>query len=80
MEGWKSMERPRDDDVPVISNPAQVLYSFDVHSSSSNESSAQLVIVLGPQPDVDTSRECRKGDGSRRQEHAISLQRVQDFR
>ena len=58
MEGWKSMERrksmerPRDNDVPVISNPAQVLYSFDLHSSSSNESSAQLARVLGPEPDL----------------------------
>ena len=46
------MERPRDNDVPVISNPAQVLYSFDLQSSSSNESSAQLARVLGPEPDL----------------------------
>ena len=46
------MERPRDNDVPVISNPAQVLYSFDLHSSSSNESSAQLARVSGPEPDL----------------------------
>ena len=46
------MERQRDNDVPVISNPAQVLYSFDLHSSSSNESSAQLARVLGPEPDL----------------------------
>ena len=52
MEGWKSMERQRDNNVPVISNPAQVLYSFDLHSSSSNESSAQLARVLGPEPDL----------------------------
>ena len=40
VEGWKSMEGPtrdRDDDVPVNSNPAQVLYSFDLHAPSSNE-------------------------------------------
>ena len=77
VEGWKSMERlTRDDDVPANSNPAQVLYSFDLHGPSSNEENAQLARILGPEPDVDTSRECRKGDGSRRQEHAISSQGV----
>ena len=54
VEGWKSMERlTRDDDVPANSNPAQVLYSFDLHGPSSNKESAQLAIVLGPEQDVD---------------------------
>ena len=67
VEGWKSMERlTRDDDVPANSNPAQVLYSFDLHGPSSNKESAQLAIVLGPEQDVDALRGCRKGDGSPR--------------
>ena len=67
VKGWKSMERlTRDDDVPANSNPAQVLYSFDLHGPSSNEESAQLAIVLGPEQDVDALRGCRKGDGSPR--------------
>ena len=67
VERWKSMERlTRDNDVPANSNPAQVLYSFDLHSPSSNEESAQLAVVLGPEQDVDALRGCRKGDGSPR--------------
>ena len=65
VERRKSMEM-KDDDVPVISHPAQVLYSFDLHGPSSNEESAQLAIVLGPEQDVDALRGCRKGDGSPR--------------
>ena len=42
----------RDDGVPANSNPAQVLYSFDLHGPSSNEESAQLAIVLGPEQDA----------------------------
>ena len=67
--GGKSMEGPtrdRDDDVPVNSNPAQVLYSFDLHAPSSNKYSAQLATVLGPEQDVDALGGCRKGDGSPR--------------
>ena len=65
--GGRAWERlTRDDDVPANSNPAQVLYSFDLHAPSSNEESAQLAIVLGPEKDVDASRGCRKGDGSPR--------------
>ena len=67
VERWKSMERlTRDNDVPANSNPAQVLYSFDLHGPSSNKESAQLAIVLGPEQDVDVLRGCRKGDGSPR--------------
>ena len=69
--------RDRDDDVPVNSDPAQVLYSFDIHSLSSNKSSAQLAIVLGPEQDV---AGYRKGDASRTQGDARGLQRIQDFR
>ena len=61
-------ERLRDDDVPVNSDPAQVLYSFDSHSMSGNKSSAQLAIVLEPEQDSATSRGYRERDGSRRQE------------
>ena len=77
VEGWKSMERLRNDDVPVNSDPAQVLYSFDIHSLSSNKSSAQLAIVLEPEQDV---AGYRKGDASRTQGDARSLRRIQDFR
>ena len=62
MERWKSMERlTRDNDVPANSNPAQVLYSFDLHGPSSNEQSAQLAIVLGPEQYVDASRGVSQG-------------------
>ena len=78
VERWKSMERlTRDNDVPANSNPAQVLYSFDIHSLSSNKSSAQLAIVLEPEQDV---AGYRKGDASRKQGDARSLRRIQDFR
>ena len=73
VERRKSMET-KDDDVPVISHPAQVLYSFDSHSMSGNKSRAQLAIVLEPEQDFATSRGYRERDGSRRQEDARSLQ------
>ena len=67
VERRKSMET-KDDDVPVISHPAQVLYSFDSHSMSGNKSSAQLAIVLEPEQDSATSRGYREREGKRMQE------------
>ena len=73
VERRKSMET-NDDNVPVISHPAQVLYSFDGHSMRGNKSRAQLAIVLEPEQDFATSRGYRERDGSRRQEDARNLQ------